>query len=267
MGAAALLNPLVAEIALSDSRGNSVPEWARQGTLVQRNKLLTIVCTGRGPSVDQARAYAMRNCRNAAADTLQDQYSVRGVTVESDKSIGFHQEVAVETTFTGLTCSPVKDEVFSSSGGLFDVWLKCEFDLTKTQKSDAAHGAFDQTEIVDSTSGTASNDSESHDVSSNRDKLVQQREVDIIANDRPGNRLNFSGVIDIVSVPTCEKILIRGAKSRSISCSESGVTSLTVTTEDTDLVIQSTGYLSKTFKMPKKLRRHDSIQVILEPHD
>lgn len=244
------------------AQDGNIPNWAQKNTLQIDGSRLSIVCSGRGPSVDLARAYAIRNCRISASDTIQDRYAVQGLTIESDKDVGFHQEVESKGSFKGLSCQPVKDEVRGVGNGLYEVWLKCNFDLGKIQRV-----TTDEEDDGGEMAGTTHERTPSDAFNSiQREQLVGQRAVAITtAKPIHDGEIDFIKVLDIVSIPPCNKILIRGEKPRSMNCSAEGITSLTVTSSDKELIIQSPGFLSKTFKIPPGMNRHETIQVILEP--
>lgn len=244
------------------AQDGNIPNWAQKNTLQIDGSRLSVVCSGQGPSVDLARAYAIRNCRISASDTIQDRYSVQGLTIESDKDVGFHQEVESKGSFKGLSCQPVKDEVRRFGSGLYEVWLQCNFDLGKIQRV-TTDEEDDGGQMTDTAHGRTPSDAV-HSIQ--REQLVGQRAV-AITTPKPIHdaEIDFIKVLDIVSIPPCDKILIRGEKPRSMNCSAEGITSLTVGNSDKELIIQSPGFLSKTFKILPGLNRHETIQVILEP--
>ncbi len=232
-----------------------IPEWTQGNTAVRAGNDLQVVCSGQGPSIDQARAWALRSCKSSALDFLRSDVAVRGVTVESETGVAMHQEIEERAYYKGLACKPLRDEVRALDGGLFEVWLKCGFDLTKVEKTQTPDEASD--EAGNGAGQTADNDA-------NRSQLVRQRELRIDSNQASmPARSNY--VVDIVSIPPCESLVIRGRKSRPVRCSGDGVTSVAVEAGDQEIIVRAAGFMSKTVKIIPGVQRHETVQVVLDP--
>lgn len=233
-----------------------LPSWAKENTVVQQDRTLRVVCSGRGPSVDQARTYALRNCKSATADFLQNDLTVRGLTVESEGGVAIHQEIEGRTHFKGLSCKPLQDHVRSLSDGLLEVWLRCEFDLAKVEQT------AEQREDVD----PQANSTRGLD-SSQKLELVKQRELNVDDGARRSAPASLATVLDVISIPPCESLIIRGLKSRPIKCSAGGITSATLDVGDFEVVVRAAGYLSKRVRISPGGKRHETVQVILDPEN
>ena len=230
-----------------------LPIWAKENTVVQQERNLRVVCSGRGPSVDQARTYALRSCKSAAADFLQNDLTVRGLTVESEGGVAIHQEIEGRAHFKGLFCKPLRDYVRSLSDGLFEVWLRCEFDLTKVEQTN------EQREGIEPQVNT----SRGLDPSQKLD-LVKQRELEVDDGGRRPVPASLATVLDVISIPPCETLIIRGLKSRPIKCSAGGITSATLDAGDFEIIVRASGYLSKRVRISPGGKRHETVQVILD---
>ena len=235
---------------------SDLPVWARENTVVQQDRVLKVVCSGRGPSVDQARTYALRNCKSATADFLQNDLTVRGLTVESESGVAIHQEIEGRTHFKGISCKPLQDHVRSLTDGLVEVWLRCEFDLSKVEQT---------TELKDDVEPQV-NSSRGLDPSQKLD-LVKQRELNVEDGARRAVPASLSTVLDVISIPPCESLIIRGLKSRPIKCSAGGITSATLDAGDFEVVVRAAGYLSKRVRISPGGKRHETVQVILDPEN
>ena len=235
---------------------STIPEWAQDNTATRSGNALKVVCSGQGPSIDQARKYAVRSCKSSAVDFLRSDLSVRGVTVESETGVAVHQEIRENAWYTGLACKPLQDEVRPVEGGLFEVWLKCEFDMAKVRKSDMpADDAGDESPVAGSSTFSQSG----------RQDLVRQRELRFDDNSSTGASRSASAVLDIVSIPPCESLVVRGRKPRPLKCSGEGVTSVTVDPGDVEIIVRATGFLSKSVRITPGPQRHETVQVILDP--
>ncbi|MEY4630227.1 MAG: hypothetical protein RIQ81_347 [Pseudomonadota bacterium] len=213
-----------------------------------------VICSGQGPSVDHARAYSVRSCKSAATDFLRSDIAVRGVTVESEHGVSVHQEVQENASFKGLSCNPLRDQVRAISDGLYEVWLKCAFDLSKVE----------QTKGVVDEGGAQSDKSPQRMPKSDREGLVRQRELQFDRS-QPISAGASSWVMDIVSIPPCDSLVVKGKKARPVKCSPVGVTSLTIESGDEEVIVRAEGYLSKSIKIIAAGSRHETFQVILDP--
>lgn len=122
---------IAAALFLPLSGQAEAPAWVRQDAFKRTGSILTLVCRGEGPD-DLARREALSKCRAAAADHANADFQVTTLSVETEKSIGFHEEVSSQKTVTGLECA-VKDEYIEQKDGFFVAYLKCSFDLSKAK--------------------------------------------------------------------------------------------------------------------------------------
>lgn len=232
-----------------------IPEWAQGNTVERTGQLLKVVCSGQGPSIDHARKYALGNCKSGAIDFLRSDVSVRGVTVESETGVAVHQEIQQNAFYRGLACKPLRDEVRPADGGLFEVWLKCEFDLSKVQQATSP----------DEDSAPASTNGNGGVPLADREGLVRQREMRWDGQTKNPSTGTSTTVIDIVSIPPCESLVVKGRNARPVKCSADGVTSVTIGPGDEEIIVRASGWLSKTVKVAPGAPRHETVQVILDP--
>jgi hypothetical protein len=232
-----------------------LPEWARGNTVERSGQLLKVVCSGQGPSVDHARKYALGNCKSTAIDFLRSDVSVRGVTVESETGVAVHQEIQQNAFYRGLACKPLRDEVRPADGGLFEVWLKCEFNLANVQETTSPE--------ADAPAPNAHGNGSIPQ--GEREGLVRQRELRFDEGARGPSTGTSTTVIDIVSIPPCESLVVKGRNARPVRCSADGVTSVTIGPGDEEIIVRASGWLSKTVKVVPGAPRHETVQVILDP--
>lgn len=232
IGAAGVLTP---------RPGLAMPSWAKQGGQRLNGSIYEVICSGRGPDIDLARSEAMRACSLFAAREVPGSVQVRSLTVESERSVGFHEELSENLTLTGLICRPQREEVEESRGEL-TLWLQCEFDLSKARVTDK--GASEE-------SAEAVADRESPRSPSR-------------PTARSGRRL-----IAMTTVPTCDTILVRGAHPRVVECDGDPVT-LVIGPEDRQLIVRARDYQPESLNL-SRLRlatggsKANVVQVLLSP--
>ncbi|NBQ52366.1 MAG: hypothetical protein EBU49_02130 [Proteobacteria bacterium] len=139
---------------------------------------------------------------------------------------------------------------------MVEVWLRCEFDLSKVEQTN---------ELKDDVEPQA-NSSRGLDPSQKLD-LVKQRELNVEDGARRAAPASLSTVLDVISIPPCESLIIRGLKSRPIKCSAGGITSATLDAGDFEVVVRAAGYLSKRVRISPGGKRHETVQVILDPEN
>ena len=232
----------------------SIPDWAKGNTASKKGQELEIVCAAAGPSIDQARAHALQRCKASAMEFLRSDTTVQGVTIESESSVTIHQEVRSTAHYKGLSCKPIQDEVSTVEGGSFEMWLKCGFDLSKVQ----------ETSGPEAESHNTMNAADTREDQADRTGLVRQRQLEM-APAAPVRSATSNHVIDIVSIPPCESLVIRGIRARPLRCAQNGVTSVAIDPGDKEIIVRAPGYISKTFKLTPGNQRHETVQVILDP--
>ncbi len=228
-------------VLLSTTASAESPRWTRENGIKQNGSALTVVSSGVGPSLDLARRAAIDQAKATAADQVNGSADIRSLSIETEKSASFHSEVSSIKRVNNLVCNP-KDDYFEEKNGSFTVWLKCEFDLSKSR-------------VVTITEG------EGQIQKQNQTKNDQAGDKSIVAVDG-----SFSQKAPLIGksttgedrhlvlsvVPACESILVRGKQSRTIHCKGNPVTVL-VFKSDTEMIVRGpAGFAPKHLKVHEK---------------
>lgn len=189
---------------LSSTSHAQVPSWAQDATKLDA-KYFQTACSGTGPSTDLARAAALEECKGSAAHELSKSFTTTTLSVQTESSVGYHQEIANTQRFDNLTCEPQKEEI-KELPGQFEVWVLCKFSVDKLK-------VVDTSEI----------------------KPIVIKNPTVHGADR---------TVVIASVPKCQSVLVLGGKSRMVPC-KGNPTMLVVSPEDTQILVRADGYLPK----------------------
>ena len=230
-----LIGLLIGELAVAKT-----PEWARKNTQQLSGKTFITTCSGTGPSLDTARRDALDSCRSSARQQLVSNIEVRSLTVQSENSAGFHEEVSEHTQYDGLVCVPSKDEIEDIDGS-YRVWMQCRFDLSKVKVKQPERAAEPESSLSSLKSlGTLQSVSASvrglHDAG------------------------NFTLVISVV--PKCDSLLIRGKKPRQVAC-DSNPMKVVLDSTDKTILVRAAGFQSKTIAIESE-KANANIQVLLD---
>lgn len=226
----------------------SMPEWARINGTKLRGKHLTTVCSGTGPSIDIARGEAIRGCKASASDFMNHSGTVRSMLVESSQNIEFHQSFEQSISFTGLTCEPEREEIEQTDSGALRLWLLCQFDLAKARIGE-------ETPVPNVNHAVEAGSA--HHLTALKARDIKPAQ-EIVSNKRL--------VLNIASVPSCNKLIVKGSRPRVVTCSGHPA-SIVIFPEDESLIIEAKGYAPKTLNLKiKQWKNHDSVQVILDAH-
>lgn len=228
---------------------NIQPKWTTENTLKQDGQNLSIVCEGMGPSLDLARKFALESCHSTAKDQINGDFTVKSLSLESEKSVNYHAEVSSAKTVKGLICKP-ENEHTEKLDGRSKIWLKCKYDLTKTevvstetQKTLKVPALIDHNEKV--------NQVPSYKIDSDSKKLNQAEARNLM----------------LTSVPKCDEILVRGSRPRAVPCDEMPK-SFVVHPGDTELIVRSSGFKPKHINIKAQDQNgsvnSDSLEVYLE---
>jgi len=237
--------PLLFGLILGGIADAKAPEWAKKNTQSLSGNFLKTVCSGTGPSLDSARREALDSCRISARDQLTTNIKVKSLVVQTEKSVGFHEEITGSTSYSGLDCIPFRDDV-EELDGAYKIWLECKFDLSKVKIT-----PIEETEKIAK---------ESEDSISNREELS------VLAGSPAPSGRYFSGTqttLAISSVPKCESVIILGRKSRTVTCDENPLT-IVIDAEDKEILVRAKGYAPKKILLGKERKSHEAIQVTLD---
>lgn len=237
--AAAMLGALCAPMALGQ-----VPQWARSEGIKWFGKNLEIVCQGTGPSVDIARREALGGCRASASSQINSDVHVKSLSIETEKDVGYHQQVTSDAVVRDLRCNPINEDIQERDGS-FTVWTKCRFDtaLTKVENNIAGAPPKAPSDAEDTTTKLSSKG----DVDVG--KIIEGEEIEIYLS----------------TVPSCSSILFNGPRSRIKNC-DSNPIRLLLRPDDQSVVIRAKGHVPKTLQSSVLLKKKsETVQVFLDP--
>lgn len=228
------------------------PTWATKDTQQLEGSILHVACSGTGPSIETARNDALNSCRASARQQLVTDIQVRSITIQTEKSAGFHEEVTENNTITGLTCIPEKDQVDEDDGSI-KIWMMCKFDLKKVRVEPTKDHSESVTPIRQPQDGGIENDAQ----------LSQVKTA--VSKDKAGTIITGrSSSLSIASIPACESLIIRGQKPRTVNCDKNPV-AVVLGDGDTEILVRAAGYEPKKIILNTERRSHETVQVILDP--
>lgn len=211
-----------------------IPSWAANNSTKLNGKILTTVCHGLGPSLDIARSEALKTCQLNASQYFKSKINIKSLSVETEKSVGYHQEVASAEEVEGLNCDPQRDQI-DESDSQFSFWLECKFDLNNVSSKPIE-------QINKSSDNSQLNTLESTNISPKQD--IQDR------------------YIFISTVPKCESVIIKGKKSRTVQCSKNPL-KIQIKEDDQEILVRAKNYKPKTINL-KGVKTNEAIQVLLD---
>lgn len=224
----------MALLLLSVHANAKIPDWAAHNSTKLNGQILTTVCHGTGPSLDIARNEALKSCQSNAGQYFKSKIRIKSLSVETEKSVGFHQEVTNEDEIEGLNCDPQRDEV-DDTNSQFNIWLECKFDLKKVSSSSVK---------------------QSDESATNADLNTLEPTKISVSSDIQGK------FIFISTVPKCESAIVRGRAARTIQCTQNPL-KVQIKDDDQEILIRAKGYKPKKIKV-KGVNANDTIQVLLD---
>lgn len=211
---------------MSSNLWANMPSWAKKNSTKKTGNILTSACEGIGPSASLARKEAISNCQVMARQFLKGEIKVKSLSVETESSVGFHQEVQEYGVIKNLVCDPQKEET-SEKDGQFQVWIQCKFDLNKAKVStDAVQG------LPSKTDGTLVKG------------LTSSKPSEFEVTDKD-QQLIFLEV-----VPKCESVMVRGKRPRTISC-DTNPLRISLDGSEDEMIVRAKGYQPKAISIPK----------------
>jgi hypothetical protein len=211
-----------------------IPAWAAINSTKLNGSSLRTVCHGTGPSVEIARSEALKSCQINANQFFKSKIKVKSLSVETEKSVGFHQEVSSDDEFSNLICEPTKDEL-EESDSQYSVWIECKFDLSKAS-------------IVHTDKPA---------VSPNNKDLNGLEAINVKETKDQKTKYIFVSII-----PKCESILVKGAFSRVVECSQNPI-KIQVKDGDIEFIVRAKGYKPKTIQVGG-ISANETLQVLLD---
>jgi hypothetical protein len=213
-----------------------IPAWAKKDTIKKNGSILMSICQGTGPSQTLARKDAINNCLVSARQFLNSEINIKTLSTETEKSVGFHQEIEESGLIKKLVCTPKRDETIEKDSQ-FQVWIECQFDLRAVVHTST-------NEVSESRNPVE------------RDNLTTVKASPIVKTDSD----NFE--VTLMVVPKCDSVLIRGKKLRSINC-DSNPLKIVADNLDTQIIVRANGFQSKTIKITNEVK-NETVQIFLE---
>ena len=225
---------IMASVFMVSMAHAKVPTWAASNSTKLNGSSLRTVCHGLGPSVEIARSEALKSCQLNASQFFKSKIKVKSLSVETEKSVGFHQEVSSDDEFSNLICDPTRDDL-EETDSQYSVWIECKFDLNKAS---VTH--------TDKPEGAPSN------------KELNNLEV-IKIKDTSDQQSKY---IFVSIIPKCESILVKGSFSRVVECSQNPL-KIQVKDGDKELVVRAKGYKPKIIQVGG-ISANETLQVLLD---
>lgn len=225
---------IMAHLLISVEASAKIPDWGARNSTKLNGSILTTVCLGTGPSLDLARTEALYACQSNASQYLKSKIKIKSMSVETEKSVGFHQEVTSEDEIAGLNCDPQRDEI-DESDSQFKIWIECKFDLKKATLTNVE-------QVSVSSDNSSLNNLESSVVKVNPD--LQEK------------------YIFVATVPKCESLIVKGYAARTIQCNKNPL-KIQIKADDVEILVRAKGYKPKTINV-KGVNANDTIQVLLD---
>lgn len=211
-----------------------VPTWATSNSTKLTGSSLRTTCHGEGPSVDIARGEALKSCQLSAAQFFKSKIKIKSLSVETEKSVGFHQEVSSDDELSNLICDPLKDEL-EEKDSQYSIWIECKFDLERVQ-----------TKPVKKMADT--------DLARDNNLAYSKPTKAVVAD---SNKIIF-----LSTVPMCESIIIKGNRPRTIECRSNPV-EINLFDVDTEAIIRAKNYKPKTIRLENRTD-NETVQILLD---
>ena len=241
------LHLILITTAVASAPAVAAPLWVKDGNFSIQGMIFKAACNGQGPSVGLARQEAINSCKSSASQALKKQTKIRSMSIETEKDVAFHQEVSDDGIYSNLDCHPEKEAVEEGKDGLWIVWVLCRIDLAKVEVKDA------EKESATSLTSQVQTQGLTH--------------INAVSSANQSAQSAISGenkFINIVSVPPCAEILVKGPRSRVHRCGGSPVKVLTYESDES-LIIRARGYMPKTVELKGKAWvNYEVVQIILE---
>lgn len=234
---------LLALLMATENANADIPDWARNNTSKLNGKIFTTVCHGSGPSSQQAKKSALHDCIESAKDQLTTEIRIRSVSISTEKSSAYHQEITENHALAGLNCDPETDQL-EERENTYTYWVKCRFDLGKVNIDSTANT---QRDPVDTDNTGLTKIASSPPIKSGR-KFSSDRKM----------------LLSIAVVPMCESLLIQGVKSRVVSCISNPML-ININSDDELIIVRSKNHLPKKINLRGMEGRNANIEVILDP--
>ncbi len=228
------------------------PSWSNE-TIKQNGKTLNVVCDAEAPAKDIAFRIALDQCRGIAASQLQSNIKVNSISMQTESTSSFHEEVSSSKQIKNLLCN-VKNQFVESLTDKQHVYIQCEFDLSKA--------IVEQVPELDNKAIKA----ESVNLISNEDKSKPIVPTSVTLSN---NKVISSKSIQLIvsTIPSCSSIIIKNkSTNRVIECTENPI-NIFIIDGDIEAIFRpkDNKYLPRHIKL-NDLRLPTSMPESLEVH-
>jgi len=232
-GASGLFITLVVLTSLVGSAAfANPPSWYSEG-MRRDGQVLMVPCSGDGSAPDLARRVALKSCIATAADQTATDFHVQSVSIQTESMVALHESVESDRSVTGLTCSPI-NETTEESDGAFKVYLLCTFDLNKAK-------------VVTDTAPKSVSEPVTASPSLVISKDIPKRATDN-AVEVGSYSLSDRRVLNLSVMPACDSVIAQGGVPRILKCTSNPM-AVTVSPNDTALIVRATGFKPRTLKL------------------
>lgn len=225
---------IMASVLITSVSQAKIPTWAASNSTKLNGSILRTVCHGIGPSVELARSEALKSCQLTASQFFTSKIKVKSLSVETEKSVGYHQEISNDAELSNLICEPTKDEL-EETDSQFSIWIECKFDLKKVKTVPAKETSAPVT-----------------------------TEDNNLSYSKPSTRVseNSTKTIIISTIPKCDSIIVKGEKPRIVECKNNPM-ELEITDSDKEAIIRVREHKPKIIQL-KTRTDNETIQILFE---
>lgn len=110
---------------------SGAPQWSNMPSKKTKQSIM-VSCEGSGPAKDISLRLAIGQCVSMASDQIIGDFHVQSISVQTQKSTGFHEEVSADRHVEGLSCEIQKQEI-QIEEGMYRAWILCNFDLSNVK--------------------------------------------------------------------------------------------------------------------------------------
>ncbi len=205
-----------------------IPQWAKENSIRKNGDILLVVCNGEGPSVESSRNNALNSCKLSGSQFLSKTFKVKSISIQTEKSVGLHEEISERFEVKNLDCLPKRSEISEVISGTIVTWLQCEFDLKKAIAKEINNNYPDDSNTQKSNELNEENFDTPSEIN---DELIES--------------------ITIMTIPNCDTILVVGKLSRTLKCKANPVL-IELMSGDKQLIIRTSKYRPVTLSVSKQ---------------
>jgi hypothetical protein len=219
------------------------PDWVKQNSFERQGSKLRLVCHGTGPSLELARRESINQCLSTVSEQANGYFKLSSLSVSTEKSAAYHEEISRDVTVSNLICNPLKEESAEANGS-WSAWIRCEFDLAKAKVHPVGESARTKPESIENDSSAVSIEFPKAVGMTKAAKYLKSTER----------------LVSITTTPRCQSILVTGNHARTIACKDNPV-GILVYQDDVELIVRATGYQPKHVKLNESGRKEPLSKV------